>query len=552
MFKRNNSHLQQDIFCEDPFALNRVFKELEESEEYCFYKIILCNIDEDIFAPLYCDDNGRPNCPINVLVGAIILKEKRNWTYRQLIKEVKYNLATRTALGLFSLEYMPFVESSVYNFMKSLKDYKSINNVNLFNEVFNSLTKKQLKDLKIKTNIARTDSYMIDSNIRAYGRVELLIEVMLRFYRILSDEDKALFVKRYAVYQKKGSQHYMYDLKGSDLSHEAEKIAGAYQWLKTFIADNYQSTDEYEIFIRVYEEQFKIEESNKLVLRNPKEIGSDTLQSPDDPDATFRKKHGKHHGQVSSVTETSHPDNDVNLIVDIGNSPNNVDDSIILNERLPEIKKMLFDIEELHFDGGYGSTDNDNLMREMSIMPVQTAVRGVKANAEMYIKINEKNEIIVTCPHGQDIVAKKVRVHYRATFNYEICKNCPLFEKCRVAHRNLGKYNFSEEDMYRKLRHHNILKLPLERRKLRANVEATMQEFTHRMNGHKLRVRGAFKSSLFTFATAIAINFGRIYRSNMKKDDNRKLLALIAHIIKKWSFYLHIVVRKSRIYFQYC
>ncbi|MDP8221617.1 MAG: transposase, partial [Candidatus Stygibacter frigidus] len=253
------------------------------------------------------------------------------------------------------------------------------------------------------------------------------------------------------------------------------------------------------------------------------------------------------------VTETSHPDNDVNLIVDIGNSPNNVDDSVILNERLPEIKKMLYDIVELHFDGGYGSTDNDNLMREMGIMPVQTAVRGIKANVEMYIEINDKNEIIVTCPHGQSVVAGIVRKRYRATFNYEICKKCPLFKKCNVASpKNLGKYNFSEEELYRKLRHHNILKLPLERRKLRANVEATMKEFTHRLNGHKLKVRGAFKSSLFTFATAIAINFGRIYRSNMKKDDNRKLLALFAHILKKWNYSFHIVVSKSRIYFQYC
>jgi len=553
MFKKNKSHLQQDIFCEDPFALSRVFKKLEKSEEYFFYKIILCNIDEDLFKTLYCSDNGRPNAPINVLVGAIILKEKRNWTYKQLINEVEYNLSARTALGLFSLEDMPFNEATIFNFLKRLRAYEIKHNVNLFNEVFNSLTKQQVVDLKLKTNIARTDSYMIDSNIRAYGRVELLIEVLLRFYRILSETDKTLFVNRYAAYQKKGSQHYMYDLKGSDLSHEAEKIAGAYQWLKTFIADNYQSTDEYNIFIRVFEEQFKIEESNKLVLRNPKEIGSDVLQSPDDPDATFRKKNGKHQGQISSVTETSHPDNDVNLIVDIGNSPNNVDDSIILNERLPEISKMLPDLEELHFDGGYGSTDNDNIMKEMGIMPVQTAVRGAKANAEMYIEYNDKNEIIVTCPKGQAVVACKAKIRYKATFNIEICKNCPLFGKCSVTSgKNLGKYYFSEELMSRKLRHHNILKLPTERRKIRANVEATMHEFTHHLNGHKLKVRGAFKASLFTFATAIGINFGRIYRNHKKNDDNRTLLSFIAHIFKKVSIFLHIVVSKPRISFQYC
>jgi hypothetical protein len=212
MFKRNKGHLQQDIFCEDPFAISKIFKELEKSEEYFFYKIILCNIDEDLFAPLYCSDNGRPNAPINVLVGAIILKEKRNWTYRQLIKEIKYDLAARTALGLFSLEDIPFNEATIFNFLNRLKDYHEKHHVNLFNEVFNSLTKQQISDLKIKTNIARTDSYMIDSNIRAYGRIELLIEVLLRVYRILSDTDKSLFLDRYAKYQDKGAQHYMYDI----------------------------------------------------------------------------------------------------------------------------------------------------------------------------------------------------------------------------------------------------------------------------------------------------------------------------------------------------
>jgi len=547
MFKKNKGHLQQDIFCEDPFAVSRVFKKLEKSEEYFFYKIILCNIDENMFAPLYCSDNGRPNAPINVLVGAIILKEKRNWTYKQLIKEVEYNLAARTALGLFSLDDMPFNEATIFNFLNRLRAYEDEHHVNLFNEVFNSLSKQQISDLKIKTNIARTDSYMIDSNIRAYGRIELLIEVLLRFYRILSDADKALFLDRYATYQNKGSQHYIYDIKGSDLSHEAVKISGAYHWLKTFIADNYQSTKEYEHFVRVFEEQFKIEESNKLILREPKELGSNTLQSPDDPDATFRKKYGNHQGQVSSVTETANPDNDLNLIVDIGNSPNNVDDSRILNERLPEIKKMLTDLKELHFDGGYGSTDNDSKMREMGILPVQTAVKGVKDNAEMNIEINDNNEIIVTCPYGQTVIAGKARKRYRAAFDFSKCKDCPLFKKCRAAtFGNLGKYYFSEEVMYRKIRHHNILRLPPERRKIRANVEATMHEFTHHLNGHKLKGRGAFKASLFTFAIAIAINFGRIYRYYQKKDDNHELLAFFALIYKKILFAYMFLVGKLK------
>ncbi|MCD4651649.1 MAG: hypothetical protein K8S56_07690, partial [Candidatus Cloacimonetes bacterium] len=38
----------------------------------------------------------------------------------------------------------------------------------------------------------------------------------------------------------------------------------------------------------------------------------------------------------------------------------------------------------------------------------------------------------------------------------------------------------------------------------------------HRMRGHKVKVRGHFKTNLFVYCTAIAINLGRIYRNNVK------------------------------------
>ena len=41
---------------------------------------------------------------------------------------------------------------------------------------FDGLTKEQLKRLKIKTDIQRSDSFMAMSNIRSYGWVQLLIE----------------------------------------------------------------------------------------------------------------------------------------------------------------------------------------------------------------------------------------------------------------------------------------------------------------------------------------------------------------------------------------
>ena len=58
----------------------------------------------------------------------------------------------------------------------------------------------------------------------------------------------------------------------------------------------------------------------------------------------------------------------------------------------------------------------------------------------------------------------------------------------------------------------SIKHIPEERRKLRPNVEASVQEFKHQLNNGKLKVRKLFRVVCFALNKAIGINFGRIYR----------------------------------------
>lgn len=524
MFRINSNHIQQDIFGYDLSRTNEVYARIKETAEYCFYETIFCNIDEKIFAPLFCQDNGRPNAPINAMVSALILKEKNNWTYEHLFKSIEFNLLTRSALGIFHLGDMPFNEPTLFNFQNRIKDYEEQHNVNLFEEVFDDLTAEQLKKLKIKTNIARTDSFMIDSNIKFYGRWQLLIEVILRVYRILNKSDKKLFSEHFQSYKEQTSENYMYHLKRSDLPHEFAKITELYYWIKLNLPKRYFGREEYRIFNRVYEEHFKINEDNKLEIRDSKELRSNCLQSPDDPDATYRKKQGKSHkGQVASITETAHPDNELNLIVDVSVQPNNKDDSKILVERLDKIEEKLPDIDELHFDGGYGSEDNDRKMKDKNIVPIQTAVRGRKADISnsWEIEKDEYDNYYVTCPNHQTVKAEPTRTRFKACFKSSVCNTCAYREKCpTIAQKHCYCYYFTEEDFFVKQRHKNICDLPLDKRKIRPNVEASVCEFTHKMNNHKLKVRGAFKATLFAFSVAITINFGRIYRYSKNINGN--------------------------------
>ncbi len=522
MFRKNSDHTQMDVFEYDLYDTHQLRKMVEQTEEYAFYKLIFCQIDETLFSALYCEDNGRPNSPVNAMLSALILKERRDWSYRELFKQLHFNLAVRSAIGLFQLGSVPFNEATLFNFQNRLKDHYFQTGINLFESAFDSLTKKQLSRLKLKTNIARTDSFMINSNIRQYGRLQLLLEVILRLYHKLSESAQTLFRQEYEKYTEQSSELYLYNLKGSDLPHEFEKVTEMYYWLHSHPDKSYSDIREYRVFQRVYEEHFKLNGSDKLELIPSAEMKSDSLQSPDDEDATYRSKRGEdYHGYSGNVVETCHPDNPVDLIVDVATRPNNVDDSVILHERLDDLTKKLPDLEEFHFDGAYGSEANDEVFEEKGITPVQTAVRGQEAAVEMEIEETGSEEFQVTCPGSQTVKSEPTKTRYKALFDKKICSSCPYSSCCpTIEQKGCRTFYFSRQDYLRKSRHRQILKLPPERSRLRSNVEATIFEFVQGTRSHKLKVRGIFKASLFVFSKAIGINFGRIFR-NMKSESAR-------------------------------
>ncbi len=81
MFKKNTKHTQADIFGLFNTLPERMKKKIEKSEEYTFYRLIFCNIKEDIFSKLYSDAKSRPNAPINAMVSSLTLMHRYNWTY---------------------------------------------------------------------------------------------------------------------------------------------------------------------------------------------------------------------------------------------------------------------------------------------------------------------------------------------------------------------------------------------------------------------------------------------------------------------------------------
>ncbi len=535
MFRKNTSHLQPSLFGIASQLPQAKLKKLRKSKEYDFYQLVFCKINEKDFSVLYSDNSSRPNAPVNSLVASIILMYHNNWTTEKLFDHIDFDLLTRTALGLDTLEQTPFCPATFFNFQNRLLSHFVSTGQNLIEGVFDSLTKEQLKKLKIKTDIQRSDSFMAMSNIRSYGRTQLLIEMLIRLHRVLSDEDKLRFKELLDPFTKQSSGQYIYNLQRSSIPHEQEKLAQLYHRLYEALKNSYQDIEVFSVFERVYTEHFTIVD-NKITVKPSKELNGSTLQSPDDIDATYRKKRNHHYkGQSVNVTETANPDNKLNLITDVAVYSNDTDDSKILNERLEPIAEKTPDLKELHTDGAYGSEDNDKKMEKLEITHVQTAVRGRKAEVSMEIEEVSEEQYTIKCPH-QLVNSQKTKKRHKACFDLEICRQCSLSNSCPAKEqRDKRTYYFDRSDYLLGKRNRNIRELPAERQKLRPNVEATVKEFTKPFNHKgKLRIRGQFKTMVYAHAMAISINFGRVWRYIAEDPDGFALPNLLCSILPRF------------------
>ena len=110
MFKKNSKHIQRDIFGMQNTMPEELKKRAVKSEEYNFYHIIFCNIKEKIFSVLYSNKKSRPNAPINSMVAALLLQNRRKTIL--ILKESKENCKMIKKRILFAV----FIFLSIYHF----------------------------------------------------------------------------------------------------------------------------------------------------------------------------------------------------------------------------------------------------------------------------------------------------------------------------------------------------------------------------------------------------------------------------------------------------
>jgi len=522
MFRTNEEHRQAQMFTTLGTLPAKERAVLEESWAATFYREVFCRLDEQPFAVLYAQEPSRPNIPVNLLVALELLKAGLGWSDEELISNFYFNVQIRYALGLSNLGDEHFDVRSVYNFRQRLSQHMQATGENLIAQAFEQVTDAQLSDWAVKMGRVRMDSTQVASNIRTWSRLHLLVEVVQRVYRLLTEVDRARYAADFAPYVQGSSGQYVYRVRSEEGQAHLQRVGELMASLITKLAATYEAEAPYQMLVRVFHEHFTVTDTGWR-LKVGSELSASSLNSPDDVEATFRRKRTQSYvGYVANVSETCDPANACQLIVKVQVAPNVTDDPVLLEQALPDLTERLA-LTELHTDGGYNNEATANLARDLGVDHVQTAIRGhVAAGLGLaafdFGAAASDRVTTVTCPQGQRAsVVRTPRAKRFATahFTAEQCEACPLGDRCPAEghKRKPGRtLSFDPHDVEIARRRRRIAENKTRQQNLRAAVESTIAAVKHPFRGGKLPVRGRFRVHCLLLGSAAMVNLRRIHR----------------------------------------
>jgi hypothetical protein len=564
MFRKNERHLQSALFSDLDHLSDKARKRLDSSWAGVFRRQFFNRLDERPFAVLYSDEASRPNTPVNVVTSLESLKSAFGWSDEEMHDAFLFDLQVRYAVGYENIGEGDFDLRTVYNFRRRVCDHMRETGENLIEQAFEQITDEQVVAFGLKTGRLRLDSTQIASNIRRMGRLQLLVEVLQRVHRILSVAEQARYAEAFAPYLKGSSGQYVYHIKGGDIEPHMQCIGELMQRLVVELAREYQSHETYQVLDRVFHEQFTLGEdlpdapaggeggdassddppedgqpagqvgltaSPPIHIRPGQEISPSSLRSPDDPEATYRKKAGRaYEGYVANLTETCDPGNPFQLIVKVQSAPNVTEDTTFLEEALPQLKART-DVHTIYNDAGFCGPDVDRALCKLEIVQVPTALRGrapdptrtTLADCEVHLDSDDR-PLKLVCPHGctAHVVPGRKEGRFIARWTDSPCPECH-FSKHDAGRRPGTKtcIRFSQVDLDRALRRQRMRAYHLGKKSLRAAVEATVGAVKRPFNNDKVPVRGTIRLGQMMIGSAVMVNIRRIarYRAARRKEE---------------------------------
>jgi hypothetical protein len=551
---RIKNHKQLEILDFWSFLSPMRRRMLDQSWPGLFKKEILCELPVSKFKTFFNEGFGRPTKELHTALGMLILQQAFDLTDEETSDQLSYNIQWHYALNISEES-----DSAKYVCTKTLWNIRNIVIENgLDSLLFERATNKLAASFKVNTDKQRIDSVHVQSNMRRLGRISIFAKSIYKFLVNLKRGHKELFdsveeniLDRYFSEQALGCFAMV---KPSDarktLVTVADDLFDLIERFKHY--PKITSMHSYKLLERVLKEQCNLNsnDSKPVEIKKPKEIPSDSLQNPSDPDATYsgHKGQGYQVQVMETYTDTKDPkekSKTLNLITHVAVEKACESDANALRPAIESTRKQGLGPKELAADSLYGSDDNYELAQERGvelIAPTMGSARKEKFRLSDF-EISAKGQV-VSCPQGHAPAKVKKKKRHSVGFAARHCENCPVLSNCPVKKGKKFYYlRFTEKEL--RLTKRRIYEQSTEfknRYRWRAGVEATMSEFDRRTGVKHLRMRGLKAVRFCATVKAIGVNLFRAAAvrkaANYDKSAINKAIGTLNHavfIIKEHS-----------------
>ena len=518
-------HKQYDIFNPFEHLGPKRLAMLESSWAHLFREEILHRLPAEKLFPLYSEQYGRRTKELYAMLGTVILQQMQDLTDEETVRQFAFNIEWHYALNITDpSDFSSYVSPRT---LWSMRDI--IARLGLEQSLFENVTDALTKLFALDPSKQRLDSVHIFSNMAHLGRIRLFVRTIRKFLVNLKRHHPELhralgeLAERYE--EKNDGQ---FAVKPSDSARTLQQAGDDCHALVERFKDQQAivAMTSYQLLVRLFNEQCVVETADnttRVVVKPNKEVPSNSLQNPSDPDAGYCGHKGK--GFQMQVMETYSEDkSQPNLLTHVKVEAAHESDAQALLPAIEDAAKRDLAPTEILADSLYGSDDNVEKAKELGVEVVSPAMGSQAEGISLADFRFTQTDEIAACPAGHK--PQRIKTGKRGGtivhFDKAICDTCPQQSQCPVKRVKRSATIAYDAKLLRlsRRRAHEKSEAFRQRYRFRAGIEGTMSDLDRITGIKQLRLRGMAQVRVAAVLKAAGLN---ILRSTAFRNRQRKL-----------------------------
>ena len=565
-----NDHRTHRLFDPWEYLGPKRRKLLDTSWSGVFRKYLLEKLPVKKIAKHFDEVMGRPSKELYTAIGSLMLQQLHDLSDPDVTMSLAFNEAWHYALDITDES-----DAGKYISERTLRTYRKILiKEDLDRVLFETLTDSLIKAFGVDTTKQRIDSTLIQSNMRKLGRIRIFATTIRKFLKKLKRTHPDLFN---TLVEPEFGDRYLSKKPGGCFSRvrpsEAGKTLNELAEDLLYLVELFSSNDnvvilsEHKLLKRVLREQCRVTGSGKDVkveIKPSKEVPSNSLQNPSDPNAGYDSHKGQ--GYQLQIMETyqveKKDDKKPDLITHIEVEPANEHDANALQPAIDTTKERGCCPEEIVCDTLYGGDDN---VQKAAVKGVEVVapLKGPAPASEISLsdfEFDENTNFVTRCPEGYEPenVCRTQKNRIRARFNKKTCCACMHLKNCPVKPGKKAAFLRYDDKILRlaRRRTHEQTREFKDRYRWRAGIEGTNSHIKSDVGAARLRVRGMDSVRFAVTLKALGLNILRCARAIHARllpyiTRFRALKSIHIALINKLYAIFHILFSKNRFIYKF-